>query len=411
MKGQIPTIGFLQRSRKIRKDGTAAVYIQVYCNGGKRIYSTGLNLYPGTFTKAWKQKNPRGQYREHRNELESIKEKAEQVARSLEPFTFDKFEAAYFGQSGSDVFGVFRDKIAQLEKQKRWKSASSYRTAANALKDFIFHKGQNPERLSFDTVTPEFLQEFEQYRTETKGQSISTVGVYTRQLKAIFNDARAQGLTQAYPFGKRLYKTPNARKAKRALTANELQTFFNAEPTNQFQQKAKDFFTLSLALYGINLNDLLTLKNRDIGPEQIAFYRGKTANTTRENLTPITIPLTGKAKALLDKYRGTNIDPDALALNILTAEPGSAEAKREITNFTRFVNQHLKRLASANGLSEGLSYQWARHTFATLSVQQGASLEFISGALGHADVKTTEAYFHGFGDQAGKGIIEGIIGE
>lgn len=411
MKAKIATITFLQMANKVRKDGTASVYMQVYFNGAKQRFSTGKALKPETFAKAWKQKNPRGKYRETRNELEGIKNEAEQVAQSLQPFSFEKFEAIYFGQTGTDVFSVFRDKINQLEKEKRWKTATGYKTTANAFKDFLAHKGQNPDRLSFNAVTPEFLQEFEQYRTESKGQSISTVGVYTRQLKAIFNDAKAQGLTTSYPFGKRLYKTPNAQKAKRALNANELQTFFSAEPANQFQEKAMDFFTLSLVLQGINLNDLLTLRNKDIGAEQIAFYRGKTSHTTRENLTPITAPVTGKAKALIDKYRSSNIDPEALALNILTVEPGTAEAKREITNFTRFINQHLKRLAKAHGLPENLSYQWARHSFATLSVQHGASLEYISKALGHADMKTTEAYFHGFESQTGKSIIESIVGE
>jgi site-specific recombinase XerD len=74
----------------------------------------------------------------------------------------------------------------------------------------------------------------------------------------------------------------------------------------------------------------------------------------------------------------------------------------------RYVNQHLKPLAKAIGINEAISYQWARHTFNTLAVQSGASLEWVQQMQGHANIKTTMNYFQGFPEEQTKEIMESL---
>ena len=76
--------------------------------------------------------------------------------------------------------------------------------------------------------------------------------------------------------------------------------------------------------------------------------------------------------------------------------------KYSIKNFIKFVNQHIKKLCLANDITTEVSTYWARHTFATLAVRNGASLEFIQESLGHGDLKTTQGYFAGFDNEAKK---------
>jgi hypothetical protein len=49
------------------------------------------------------------------------------------------------------------------------------------------------------------------------------------------------------------------------------------------------------------------------------------------------------------------------------------------------------------------------YTFATLAIQGGASIEFVSEALSHSDIKTTRGYFAGFADTTKKDILEGLM--
>ncbi|MEJ7674804.1 MAG: tyrosine-type recombinase/integrase [Chitinophagaceae bacterium] len=44
----------------------------------------------------------------------------------------------------------------------------------------------------------------------------------------------------------------------------------------------------------------------------------------------------------------------------------------------------------------------ARHSFSTVLKRSGASTEFISEALGHSDVKTTENYLDSFSNDMKK---------
>jgi site-specific recombinase XerD len=81
---------------------------------------------------------------------------------------------------------------------------------------------------------------------------------------------------------------------------------------------------------------------------------------------------------------------------------------RAIKGFTRFVNQHLEKLCTANKL-QVVSSNWGRHSFATVAVLKGASMEFMRESLGHSDQKTTLNYFAGFDDEAKKKMAQAIM--
>ena len=56
----------------------------------------------------------------------------------------------------------------------------------------------------------------------------------------------------------------------------------------------------------------------------------------------------------------------------------------------------MKQIARKLGLDKGVTTYFARHSFATVLRNSGVSTEFISEALGHSDIKTTQNYLAGF---------------
>ncbi|WZL90770.1 tyrosine-type recombinase/integrase [Salinimicrobium sp. 3283s] len=55
--------------------------------------------------------------------------------------------------------------------------------------------------------------------------------------------------------------------------------------------------------------------------------------------------------------------------------------------------QYLKEIAGLTGITKKLTFDMARHTFATtVTLSHGVSLETISKLLGHAELKTTQIY-------------------
>jgi len=73
-------------------------------------------------------------------------------------------------------------------------------------------------------------------------KSKTTVGIYLRSLRTIFNKAIEEGNIAAdlYPFKK--YKIPTGQNIKKALDKSELKTLYTAklEP-GSFKEKTRDF--------------------------------------------------------------------------------------------------------------------------------------------------------------------------
>ena len=56
------------------------------------------------------------------------------------------------------------------------------------------------------------------------------------------------------------------------------------------------------------------------------------------------------------------------------------------------MNAHLKEIADICGIKKNLTCHVARHTFATLMLNLGVSMESVSKMLGHTNIKTTMIY-------------------
>ena len=160
------------------------------------------------------------------------------------------------------------------------------------------------------------------------------------------------------------------------------------------------------------MSDILRLKFKDIDAEQmkLSFYRNKTINANKQSLSKIEIMLNIKVLAIIEKYRNKDSKRDNFLFPILENTDIEEIKIQKIDSFIRKINQHLKCLAKKIGISEEISTYWARHSFSTIALNSGASIELISESLGHTDVKTTKAYLDGF-DTENKKQLSNIISD
>lgn len=56
------------------------------------------------------------------------------------------------------------------------------------------------------------------------------------------------------------------------------------------------------------------------------------------------------------------------------------------------MNEYLKEIGTICGIGKELTFHLARHTFATLTLTKGVSIESVSKMLGHTNIKTTQIY-------------------
>jgi site-specific recombinase XerD len=240
--------------------------------------------------------------------------------------------------------------------------------------------------------------------------SLTTISIYLRALRAVFNTAIAEKTIPAeiYPFGKRKYAIPSPKGVKKALSKEQLKTLFETIPTTPEQAKAKAFWFFSYSCNGMNFKDMANLKYKDIDGGTLIFQRAKTIRTNTSQ-APVKVYLTDFALQVIQKYGNPKREPGNHVFPIYEGAATAGERHTKLQNFIRYVNQHFLKLAHNAGIKEKVSTYWARHSFATNAIRSGASMEFVSEALSHSNLNTTRNYFAGFSDDSKKEFAEKLM--
>ena len=132
---------------------------------------------------------------------------------------------------------------------------------------------------------------------------------------------------------------------------------------------------------------------------RLKFFRKKTENTASEQ-TEISVYLTPFAHDVINKYGSPDKSSGTLIFDIIRKDMSAVDKQKAVKNFTRSVNQGLKKLAKKVGIDVNISTYYARHSFSTNAIRSGASMELVSEQLGHSNLKTTQNYFSGFEDDS-----------
>src|ERR1700744_1897432 len=203
-----PKISLYQDTRKSTTDGTYPIRIQVYF-GTQRYFFTGKRLSLEDFENSYKTQKPKGdRLKELKIELAAIEAKANEVADELKVFTFEKFEKLLFAakQSLTNIIDHYNSYIKILDKNEQTGTSSSYSCSINSIKEYINFKRKNPiEAIPFDMITVDFLNNYENWMI-AQDNSRTTVGIYLRATRKIFNQAIEDGIIdkEIYPLKKPL---------------------------------------------------------------------------------------------------------------------------------------------------------------------------------------------------------------
>lgn len=418
-------------TRRKKEGGVYPIKIRVYHDYETRFYPIGVDVSKEDFERAYLSKKPRQEYKELRGKIIANEVRVRTIAEELRTFDFTRFEKLLLRATGAgtNVFYHYRQTITKLNKDGQIGTASNYDLSAKSLLHFLFSQGKLKDaslaltnkkeygtglidildflkgkgiklELGFDEVTISFLNNYERWMIK-EGNSITTVGIYLRPLRAIFNTAITEGEIEkeSYPFGKKKYQIPKGRNIKKSLTKEELKRLFEYPLTNNpYMAKARAFWFFSYATNGLNIKDIALLQYSNIIGDSVTFIRAKTKNTAKTDLKPIVAVLTPFAQQVIREYGNPKISPATYVFPTLQPGMSEVEKHRRIKAFAKFINQHMKNLAKLVGVNEDISNMYARHSFTTVSVQNGASLEFIQDSLGHTSISTTMNYWAGFSE-------------
>jgi len=317
------------------------------------------------------------------DELREIEKRASELAKKIIPFDLEKFKLKYNSKSNfKTLAGAFNSIIRELHEEGRVGTVRFYNCAMISLEKF--KKGS-----LLPDVTTKFLKDYERWM-ETEGNSSTTVGMNLRALRVVINRAITDGELEKdlYPFGKGKYSPPRGSGNKRWLESETLAKLYNYSGE---YRKAKDFWFFSYFANGINMKDICLLKYSNIDTEKniISYQRQKTKRTKQDS-EKIEFDYTEDLKRIIEEH-GTGGKKDDYIFPILKKGINPEEEMKLKDQFIHVINNGLKKIAEDLKIKPFTTYS-ARHSWATMQRDTGTSAAEISEMLGHADIKTTQAY-------------------
>lgn len=426
-------VSIYQDTRHEKKDGTYPVKIRVYDGRATRFYSTGISLTKNDFSIAFTGKDIGGKNKKASPELGKQKDtvdekklKASGIIDKMQNFSFKEFEKKFERDNAgtTDVFFYYSQKIKELQELGQIKTSKVYLHASDSFRRFLQPKPSkiNPARsteelradksitLPFADIDQKWLNRYQKWLVDA-GNSLTTISMYLRTLRSIFNIAISDKEIQPelYPFGKDAFAIPTGAARKQVFQKEDLQmvlrTLWKHKADDELIIKARDFWFFIYNAYGMNVSDIVQLRDTNIIGNKIFFVRQKTKNTTKRE-TVIEVPITEHMQHVIEKYGQAG---QGYIFDVL--KPGMNEVEKVDARdaFTTFINDHMERLCKLTGVMVACTTYTARHLFGTMAIRNGAPTALVQKAFGHQSILTTETYIGDFDDEAKKKVSDQLM--
>lgn len=265
----------------------------------------------------------------------------------------DRLEAAVFESGPGLTLGEYYDKVTE---EKHGATKVAFRNARTMFTRAAPRIMEKP----LASFTDKDVARIDAYMQAHLAPN--TRNTYIAKLTQVTKRAHREGLTSAD--AGRAVKMKTVIPKSRALTLEQLRVFLAADPATERGREALDLFKLSFYLRAMNAVDI-----SKTGPDDI--YNGRL----------------GYTRAKTGKEYSVKLEPEALEIIARRGDrkhlfaPMAAFATQD--RYIQDVNRCLRSLAKGNGLPPVTMY-WARHTFASLLIESGSTMEITAGALGHS---------------------------
>ena len=375
---------FYIRRDKLNKRGEAPVFMRLTINGERADASIKRFIEPHAWNSDKGKANEKCRGGKDLNlYLNAISANILQIQRDLE---LDKKEVSaqiilnrYLGKEQSDrhtLMEVFR---AHNEKCRALiginfapDTVLRYETCLRLIEEFM-RNTYKKEDCYLEEVTKQFVEEFEFYLKTIRKCCHNTTTKYLANFKKITRIALSNGWMKRDPFAQIRFHLDAVERE--FLEKQELKTLLNKNISVPRLAQIRDIFCFC-CLTGLAFSDVKQLKSEHLVTDIIGMIWIRKTRQKTKNMC--NIPLLDEAQKILDRYKD---HPYCQTQGVLL--PVCSNQK---------MNMYLKELADICGIRKNLSTHCARHTFATLTLASGATIDNVAKMLGHANVNMTRHY-------------------
>lgn len=369
------TISIRINKSYIRKDGTAAVYLQVLIDREKKTIDTNIKWPPEFFKN--EQCLPRFKcdpdYSDNNLILQELKARGVNIFREFRimnrTINMDQFIYNFASNFSADDF------LAYMEKRitQRWNDGH----ITNSTKKghmVVYHKlkrWRNP--LTFSSFDNRTAEQFESFLIKKEGlASMNTRGAKHKIFKTYLNDARKDGYRFIDPY--KDFKVRQTDGNYDALSKEELKSLYECyvgETLTKMEAATLRRF-IFMCVTGLRISDAMRFEPSEMIKD--GMIRLEMHKTRKQNKV-VSVPIGSIAQQMID---------DGLAeVNGLRPFIRPAE---------QFGNRLIKRIGNRLEIDKRLHNHVGRETFATLYMEAEGKLEVLQELLGHTTLNMTRRY-------------------
>lgn len=309
------------------------------------------------------------------------------------------------------------DLIKTMQSNRQAKNAMALQGAYNSFKEYDSHF----EERTFEDITADYVNAYISWcEDKQRNHGKNTISIRVRAIRSTLNQAWRDDAVnyhgEGYPFGnhgnvRKVCGGVRRTKANVFLTRAELTQFAAYECSTKHRDICKHLFLASVRLRGINWKDMAMLTkdnikkqtSKDGKPYKAIVYQRSKTKDHRADGAEITIKITDSIQRELDWFRDNTKPYNGYLFPIIMKTVKATEKRDKDTMLAIYLdesrgrcNDALKLIAGALNLNPDITFYSARHSFAMAMREQGASIEQISQALGHSDIKVTMNYLAQF---------------
>ena len=383
MKTKVSILFYAKRA-KASVNGLVPIYTRITING-KRI-----ELSSNRFVEISKWSTESGKMKGNSEEARSINShldmlKIQIIDMQMElvhkkiPVTAETLKSKILGvdERARMLIPIFQDhnnKIKELVgKEYAPGTLERYKTSLSHTVEFLQWKYKVSD-IEINKIDHAFVTDYEFWLRSVRNCANNTAVKYIKNFNKIIKLCLANDWLDKNPFAN--YKSKVKEVERVYLSEEEIQNIINKDFKTERLSLVRDIFLFS-CFTGLAYIDVKNLTKSHIsigidGDKWIFTHRQKTETASKIPILPVT-------QMIIDKYAD---------------HPKSNNEDRLLPILTnQKMNAYLKEIAGVCEIEKELTFNIARHTFATtVTLTNGVPIESVSKMLGHKNLRTTQHY-------------------
>jgi integrase len=362
----------------MKTNGMIPLFCRITVDGQEVRFGMKRDVHPKHWdVKAGKATGRSDEATETNTLIDSTKSAIFKVYRELQErdnsVTAEKVKNVFLGiDAGQNTLLTVFDEINRKKEPLVGKTLSKpvydrYLMVRNHMAEFL-KKERNLTDIPLRDIDHKFICDFESFTIVSRGCNENSTAKYLHIFKHVIINAIKLRLIYYNPFDD--YQIKRNKVDRGFLTQEEVEILMKQQFKSKRLERVRDIFVFC-CFTGLSHIDVRNLSKDNI----CTMFDGKTWITGKRGKTDVTyqVPLLEIPQKILEKYKGKTRNGKLLPV-----------IKNSETNLT------LREIIKQSGITKKVTFHLSRHTFATLTLSKGVSIESVSKMLGHKSIKMTQ---------------------